>query len=44
MLQPCRCLCFGFSQITRTTPWRRIILHFGHIFFTDGLTFMVSLR
>jgi hypothetical protein len=32
----------GFSQITRTTPLRRMILHFAHIRFTDGLTFMIS--
>jgi hypothetical protein len=19
---PCRCLCFGFVQMMRTTPWR----------------------
>jgi len=30
-----------FWQITRTTPWRRMILHFSHIGFTDGLTFMI---
>jgi hypothetical protein len=29
-----------FSQITRTTPLRRTILHLGHIFFVDALTFM----
>jgi hypothetical protein len=27
-------------QITRTDPWRRITLHFSHIFFTEGRTFM----
>jgi hypothetical protein len=27
--------------MTRTTPWRRMILHFSHIGFTDGLTFMI---
>jgi hypothetical protein len=30
-----------FWQITSTTPWRRMILHFSHIGFTDGLTFMI---
>jgi hypothetical protein len=30
-----------FWQMTRTAPWRRIILHFSHIGFTDGLTFMI---
>jgi hypothetical protein len=25
--------------MTRTVPWRRITLHFSHIFFTDGRTF-----
>jgi hypothetical protein len=29
-----------FSQITRTTPLRRTILHLGQIFFVDALTFM----
>jgi hypothetical protein len=32
----------GFSQITRITPWRRMILHLGHMRLTDGLTFMLS--
>src|SRR3989338_7647778 len=36
-----RCLCFGFSQITTTLPFRRVVLHFAHIFFTDARTFMV---
>src|SRR6476620_458232 len=27
--------------MTRTRPWRRMILHFSHIGFTDGRTFMV---
>jgi hypothetical protein len=30
-----------FWQITNTTPWRRMILHFSHIGLTDGLTFMI---
>jgi hypothetical protein len=30
-----------FWQITSTTPWRRMILHFSHIGLTDGLTFMI---
>jgi hypothetical protein len=30
-----------FWQITSTAPWRRMILHFSHIGFTDGLTFMI---
>jgi hypothetical protein len=29
-----------FEQMTRTRPFRRMILHFSHIGFTDGLTFM----
>jgi len=33
-------LCFGFVQITRTTPRRRITLQFAQIFLTDALTFM----
>jgi hypothetical protein len=33
----------GLSQITRTTPRRRITLHFAHIFFTEALTFMSAL-
>jgi len=28
------------EQITSTAPWRRMILHFSHIGFTDGRTFM----
>jgi hypothetical protein len=37
-------LCRGFWQITRTAPWRRMILHFSHIGFTDGRTFMIPFR
>src|SRR3954452_10835416 len=40
LLQPCRCLWRLFWQITRTRPWRRMILHFSHIGLTDGRTFM----
>jgi hypothetical protein len=29
------------TQITRTTPLRRMILHFGQIFFTELRTFIV---
>jgi hypothetical protein len=35
-------LCRLFSQMTRTTPLRRTILHLLHIFFIDALTFMLS--
>src|SRR4029450_12535672 len=38
--QPCRCLWRGLVQMTITTPWRRIVLHFSQILLTDGLTFM----
>ena len=37
--QPCLCLCFGFSQITRIVPLRLMTLHFSHMGFTDALTF-----
>jgi hypothetical protein len=40
---PCLCLCFAFAQITRTTPWRRTILHLSQIRFTDALTFIAIL-
>jgi hypothetical protein len=37
---PCLCLWRGFSQITRTIPFRFMILHLLHIFLTDGRTFI----
>src|SRR5215510_9695803 len=37
---PWRCLWRGLLQITRTTPWRRITLHFSQRRFTEALTFM----
>ena len=40
MNYPCRCLCFAFVQITRTTPRRRTTLHLSQIRFTDALTFI----
>src|SRR6188474_3861448 len=40
---PCRCLCFGFSQITNTMPLRRTILHLAQRFRIDGETFMTTL-
>ena len=39
---PCRCLCFGFSQIIITLRRRRITLHLAHLTFTDADTFIVS--
>src|SRR4051795_6303526 len=41
---PWRCLWRGFWQMTATAPWRRMILHFSHIGFTDGRTFMVPFQ
>ena len=38
---PCLCLCFGFSQMTRTTRFRFTILHLSQIFLTEALTFTV---
>src|SRR5438067_4720857 len=35
---PCRCLCFGISQITRSTPCRLMILHFSQRFLIEART------
>jgi hypothetical protein len=35
-------LCFGFVQITRTIPFRRITLQLSQRGFTDADTFIVS--
>ena len=40
VVQPCFCLCLGFSQITMTRPLRLMILHFSQMGFTEGLTFI----
>src|SRR4051812_19597690 len=37
---PCRCLCLGLVQITRTTPLRWMTLQLSHIFLTEALTFI----
>ena len=34
--QPWRCLCRGFSQMTRMIPLRRTTLHLSQIFLTDA--------
>lgn len=40
MPYPWRCLCRGFSQITRTTPFRRMTLHLEQMTLTEDRTFM----
>jgi hypothetical protein len=40
---PWRCLCLGFSQITRKTRPRLTNLHLAHIFFTEERTFILTL-
>src|SRR5687768_12225939 len=39
MVYPCRCLCLGVTQITRTTPRRRMTRHLSQMTFTEALTF-----
>ncbi len=41
MTYPCLRLCLGFSQTTRTRPFRRTILHLLQRFLTDDFTFIV---
>src|SRR4029079_11085193 len=43
-LYPCRCLCRGFLQMIRTTPWRLTILQCSQRVLIDGLTFMLVAR
>jgi hypothetical protein len=38
---PCFCLCFGLLHKTRTTPRRRMTLHFSQRGRTDARTFTV---
>ena len=40
VFQPCLCLCLGFSQITRITPFLLMTLHFSHMGLTEDLTFI----
>src|SRR5690606_17966171 len=40
--QPWRCLWRGSVQITRTTPWRLMILQLRQMRLTDANTFMVD--
>src|SRR4030081_3230900 len=43
MRYPCLCLWRGFAaQITRTTPLRRITVHFTQIFLPEARTFTAS--
>src|SRR5260370_35743999 len=39
---PCRCLCFGITQMTRTTRLRCTILHLSQIFLTEPRTFIIA--
>src|ERR1700688_1637240 len=40
--QPWTCLCLGLlSQITRTLPSRRMMMHFSQMRLTDGRTFII---
>jgi len=40
-VQPWRCLCRGFLQITRNTFLRFTILQLAQSLFTDGRTFII---